>query len=81
VLLQVSKISGCRNSITFQQMWVYLVGMTFSSAKNKDDVIQAQPKSSMGPGVLTVRELAGTCGASDDSLWPDQGTEAVRILG
>ena len=36
-------------------------------------------KSSMGPRVLTVRALAGTGGASDDSLSPDQGTEAAAF--
>ncbi len=44
-------------------------------------MIQAQPKSSMGPRVLTVGDWRVLAGASDDSLSPGQGTEVARISG
>jgi hypothetical protein len=44
--------------------------MTFSSAKNKDDDDTGSAKSSMGPRVLTVRELAGTCGCIQTTVYP-----------
>src|SRR6266851_1862766 len=52
--------------------------MTFSSAKI-GIMIPAQPKSSMGPRVLTVRELASTCGSIRPGLSAAQGTEAALI--
>src|SRR5216683_3331020 len=52
--------------------------MTFSSAKI-GMMIPAQPKSSMGPRVLTVRELASTCGSIRPGLSAAQGTEAALI--
>ena len=39
----------------------------------------AQPKSTTGPRVLTVRELAVLAGPSDDGLSPAPGRQAARI--
>jgi hypothetical protein len=42
-------------------------------------MIQAQPKSRKGPRVLRCANGRLLAGASDDSLSPDQRTEAARI--
>ncbi len=50
-------LKGSRNKIA--GFFVELVEMTFSRTNKNDVTMPAQPKSTTGPRVLTVRELAG----------------------
>jgi len=51
------RLKGPRNKMA--GFFVELVEMTFSSTKRRTTTMPAQPKSTTGPGMLTVRELAG----------------------